>query len=40
MRDDENNNINNNKRHARGVCEWVDDMYSYIYYIGICVSLL
>ena len=25
MKDDENTNMNNNKRHARGVCEWVDE---------------
>ena len=28
---DENNNIINNKRHACGVCEWVDGMYIFIY---------
>ena len=30
-RNGENNNIYNNKRHACGVCEWVDGMYIFIY---------
>ena len=25
QRNEENNNINNNKRHASGVCEWVNE---------------